>query len=190
MLLCNVKFSLLGLFLPRHAACQYLYLCLHLLLHLYLNWCVGIHYSTGRQASGGIWRIGWFAGVERTREPLLYCTVLTGRTREETKEGAPGIHLGPDNSLRFGLLPVASSHLAWTFGFFGFQWRHQGNCGHLEWTDWFNWLVSHKFHYFQLGSTLWAAIIILAGRCQKTEWEVIQWQLQLFLFEVLAIRSS
>ena len=136
MLLCNVKFSLLGLFLPQHAACQYLYLCLHLLLHLYLNRCVGIHYSTGRQASGRH-LAHWLVCRSRAHQGASTVLHCTGRcTREETKEGAPGIHLGPDNSLRFGLLPAASSHLAWTFGFFGFQWRHQGNCGvtsgHLE----------------------------------------------------------
>ena len=140
----------------------------------------------------GIWRIGWFAGVERTREPLLYCTVLAAVPGRRPRRAH--IHLGPDNSLRIGLLPDASSHIPWTFGFLGFHWRHQGHCGvtsgHLEWTDWFNWSVSHKFHYFQLGLTWWAAIIILAGRCQKTEWEVNQWQLKLFLVEVLAIRLS
>ena len=168
------------------------YICVYICFCICTWTGVGIHYSTGRQASGRH-LAHWLVCRSRAHQGASTVLHCTGRcTREETKEGAPGIHLGPDNSLRFGLLPVASSHIAWTFGFFGFQWRHQEHCGvtsgHLEWTDWFNWLVSHKFHYFQLGSTLWAAIIILAGRCQKTEWEVNQWQL--FLFEVLAIRSS
>ena len=118
MLLCNVKFSLLSFF-PNmlHVSVYCLYLCLHLLLHLYLNWCVGIHYSTGRQASGRH-LAHWLVCRSRAHQGASTVLHCTGRcTREETKEGAPGIHLGPDNSLRIGLLPAASPHIAWTFGF-------------------------------------------------------------------------
>ena len=139
ILLCNVKFSLLGLFLPQHAACQCLLFIFVFTFAfasvLELVWGY-ITVQAGRPREG-IWRIGWFAGVERTREPLLYCTVLAAVPGRRPRRAH--IHLGPDNSLRIGLLPDASSHIPWTFGFLGFHWRHQGHCGvtsgHLEWTD-------------------------------------------------------
>ena len=104
MLLCNVKFSLLGLFLPQHAACQCLLFIFVFTFAfasvLELVWGY-ITVQAGRPR-GGIWRIGWFAGVERTREPLLYCTAVQysalywplhqggdqgGRTRDPPRSG-------------------------------------------------------------------------------------------------------
>ena len=121
MLLCNVKFSLLGLFLPQHAACQCLYLCLPLLLHLYLNWCVGIHYSTGRQASGRH-LAHWLVCRSRAHQGASTVLHCTGRcTREETKEGAQGstsVRTTVSGSASYRPLPLISrGHL----GFLGFS---------------------------------------------------------------------
>ena len=122
MLSCNVKFSLFSFF-PNmlHVSVYCLYLCLHLLLHLYLNWCGGyITVQAGRPREG-IWRIGWFAGVERTREPLLYCTVLAavpGRRPRRAHQGSTSVRTTVSGSASYRSLPLISrGHL----GFLGFS---------------------------------------------------------------------
>ena len=119
MLLCNCKVQFIQ-FLPQHAACQ----CLLSIFVFTFAFASVLELVCGdtlqyRQAGLGRHLAHWLVCRSRAHQGASTVLHCTGRcTREETKEGAPGIHLGPDNSLRFGLLPAASSHLAWTFGFF------------------------------------------------------------------------
>ena len=113
MLLCNVKFSLLGLFLPQHAACQCLLFIFVFTFAfasvLELVWGY-ITVQAGRPP-GGIWRIGWFAGVERTREPLLYCTVLAavpGRRPRRAHQGSTSVRTTVSGSASYRPLPLIS----------------------------------------------------------------------------------